>query len=105
TGGGRVPLGGPTGPDARTAAAFQCPDGGVDALDVRVLPFFRLKFPRSVGRLARLCRRQVGMLLLDQLPLRVRRRRRACLLWLWRLRVRRRGRRRPLPDGLTIVCS
>src|SRR6516165_8219389 len=105
SGGVRVALGGQTDPDDRNAAAFQCRNGGVDALDIRVLPLFRLKFPRSVGRLARLCGRQVGMLLLDRLPLRVWRRRWACLLWLWRLRVRRRGRRRFLTDGLTIVVS
>src|SRR5258707_13640453 len=100
-----VTLGGQTDPDDRNAAAFQCRDRGVDALDVRVLPLFRLKFPRSVGRLARLCRRQVGMLLLDRLPLQVRRRRWACLLWLCRRCVRRRGRRSLLTDGLAIVVS
>src|SRR5215831_7655698 len=45
------------------------------------------------------------MLLLDPLPLQVRRRRWACLGRLYRLRVRRRGRRSLLTDGLAIVVS
>src|SRR5262249_22641224 len=46
------------------------------------------------------------MLLLDRLPLQVRRRRWACLVWLCcRLRVRRRGRRCLLTDSLAIVVS
>ncbi len=44
------------------------------------------------------------MLMLDRLPLRVRRRRWACLLRLCR-RVRRRGRRSLFADGLAIVVS
>src|SRR5258707_3232568 len=95
-----VGLGGQTDPDDRTAAAFQCRDRGVDALDVRVLPLFRLKFPRSGGRLARLCRRQVGMLMLDRLPLQVRRRRRACLLRLCRRGALPPGRPGPLAEWL-----
>src|SRR6516164_10238784 len=102
SGGVRVALGGQTDPDDRNAAAFQCRDGGVDSLDVRLLPLFRLKFPRSGGGLARLCRRQT--LLLDRLPLQVRRRGWACLGWLWRRRVRR-WRRSLLPDRLMIVVS
>src|SRR5260370_14835792 len=98
-------LGGQTNPDDRNARALQCRDGGTDALDVSELPLFRLEFPRSVGRLARLCRRQLGMLLLDRLPLQVRRRRWACRGWLYRLRVRRRGRRSRLSDGLALLVS
>src|SRR6516164_3343952 len=56
----RATLGGQANPDDRNAGALQCRDGGVDALDVSELPLFRLEFPRSVGRLARLCQRQVG---------------------------------------------
>src|SRR6516162_9656815 len=98
-------LGGQTNPDDRNAGALQCRDGGVDALDVSELPLFRLEFPRSVVRLARLCRRHLAMLLLDRLPLQIRRRR-----WDWRgrlcrLRVRWRGRRSLLTDGLAIIIS
>src|SRR6516225_9037619 len=96
----RATLGGQANPDDRNAGALQCRDGGVDALDVSELPLFRLEFPRSVGRLARLCGRRVAMLLLD------RRRRR----WDWRgrlyrLRVRWRGRRSLLTDSLAIIVS
>src|SRR6516162_2364275 len=101
----RATLGGQTNPDDRNAGALQCRNGGVDALDVSELPLFRLEFPRSVVRLARLCRRKVGMLLLDWLPLQIRSRR-----WDWRgrlcrLRVRWRGRRSLLTDGLAIIVS
>src|SRR5260370_32136215 len=99
-------LGGQTNPDDRNARALQCRDGGTDALDVSELPLFRLEFPRSVGRLARLCRRHVGMLLLDRLPLQIRRRRWAGWGWLYRLRVRGWRRRRSLlTDGLAIIVS
>src|SRR6516162_11468131 len=54
-------LGRQANPDDRNAGALQCRDGGVDALDVSELPLFRLEFPRSVGRLARLCGRHVAM--------------------------------------------
>src|SRR6516165_377727 len=99
----RATLGGQANPDDRNAGALQCRDGGVDALDVSELPLFRLEFPRSVGRLARLCGRHVAMLLLDRLPLIIRRRR-----WDWRgrlCRLRVRGRRSLLTDGLAIIVS
>src|SRR5215510_4277851 len=98
-------LGGQTNPDDRNAGALQCRDGGVDALDVSELPLFRLEFPRSVVRLARLCRRQVGMLLLDCMPLRIRSRRWDCRGRLYRLRVCWRRRRSLLTDGLAIIVS
>jgi hypothetical protein len=87
------------------AGTLQCRDGRIDALDVSDLPLFRLEFPRSVGRLARLCRRQLGMLLFDRPPLEIRRRRWACRRRLYRLRVRWRRRRSLLTDALTIVVS
>src|SRR5262249_8689388 len=98
-------LGGQTNPDDRNAGALQCRDGGVDALDVSALPLFRLEFPRSVGRLARLFRRHARMLLLDRLPLQIRRRRWDCRGRLYRRRVRWRGRRSLLADGLAIIVS
>src|SRR5215470_15012172 len=101
----RATLGGQTNPDDRNARALQCRDGGVDALDVSELPLFRLELPWSVVRLARLCRRHLAMLLLDRLPLQIRRRRRDWRGRLYRLRVRRRGRRNFLTDGLAIVVS
>ena len=104
-GGVAIALRGQTNPDDRNAAAFQRRDGGGDALDVSLLPLFRPKFPRAVGLLARLCRRQLAMLSLDRLPLQVRRFCRARFGWLFRHRVRRRGRRSFLPDSLAIVVS
>src|SRR6516165_798745 len=101
----RATLGGQTNPDDWNAGALQCRDGGVDALDVSELPLFRLEFPRSVVRLARLCRRQVRMLLLDWLPLQIRRPWRDCRGRLYRLGVRWRRRRSLLTDGLAIVVS
>src|SRR5215471_15178218 len=101
----RATLGGQTNPDDRNAGALQCRDGGVDALDVSELPLFRLEFPRSVVRLARLCRRHVAMLLLDRLPLKIRSRRWDCRGRLCRLRVRWRRRRSLLTDGLAIIVS
>src|SRR5262249_22451571 len=98
-------LGGQTNPDDRNASALQCRDGGVDALDVSELPLFRLELPRSVVRLARLCRRHLAMLLLDRLPLQIRRHRWGCRGRLYRLRVRWRRRRSLLTDGLAIVVS
>src|SRR6266700_4191261 len=98
-------LGGQTNPDDRNAGALQCRDGGVDALNVSELPLFRLEFPRSVVRLARLCRRKVRMLLLDRLPLQIRSRRWDCRGRLYRLRVRWRGWRSLLTDGLAIIVS
>ena len=50
-----------TNPDHRHTGTFECRNGDVDALDVRELPFFRVKFPRAVGRLARLFRRHLRM--------------------------------------------
>src|SRR5262249_53962950 len=61
--------------------------------------------PRSVVRLARLCRRHLAMLLLDRLPLRIRSRRWDCRGRLCRLRVRWRRRRSLLTDGLAIIVS
>src|SRR6516165_10058060 len=98
-------LGGQTNPDDRNAGALQCRDGGVDALDVSELPLFRLEFPRSVVRLARLFWRQVAMLLLDRLPLRIRSRRRDWRGRLYRLRVRWRRWRSLLTDGLAIIVA
>src|SRR5262249_29662002 len=98
-------LGGQANPDDRNAGTLQCRDGRIDALDVSEFPLFRLEFPRSIGRLARLCRRQLGMLLLDWLPLQIRSRRWDCRGRLYRLRVRRGGRRSLLTDGLAIVVS
>src|SRR5215510_14327985 len=98
-------LGGQTNPDDRNANALQCRNGGIDALDVSALPLFRLEFPRSVVRLAPLCRRHLAMLLLDRLPLQIRRRHWDWRGWLYRLRVRRRGRRSLLTDGLAIIVS
>src|SRR5262249_56068642 len=45
------------------------------------------------------------MLLLDRLPLQIRRRRWDCRGRLYRLRVRWRGRRSLFPDGLAIIVS
>src|SRR5215472_16675265 len=101
----RATLGGQTNPDDRNAGALQCRDGGVDALDVSELPLFRLEFPWSVIRLARLCRCLIRMLLLDCLPLLIRSRRWDCRGRLYRLRVRRRGRRSLFTDGLAIIVS
>src|SRR5215470_12132649 len=98
-------LGGQTNPDDRNAGALQCRDSGIDALDVSELPLFRLEFPRSVVRRARLCRRQVGMLLLDRLPLQIRSRRWDRRGRLCRLRIRWRKRRGLLTDGLAIIVS
>src|SRR5262249_16931725 len=98
-------LEGQANPDDWNAGALQCRDGGVDALDVSELPLFRLEFPRSVIRLALLCRRRQAMLLLDRLPLQIRRRRWGCRGRLYRLRVRWRRRRGLLPDGLAIIVS
>ena len=69
-----------TNPDHRHTGAFECRNGGVDALDVRELPLFRVKFPGAVGRLARLFRRHLGMpfYCLGRLLLGVRPHRRAC---------------------------
>src|SRR5262249_56045933 len=72
-------LGGQTNPDDRNANALQCRNGGIDALDVSALPLFRLEFPRSVVRLAPLCRRHLPILLLDPLPLHTHRRPSPCL--------------------------
>src|SRR6516162_11089686 len=101
----RATLGGQANPDDRNAGALQCRDGGVDALDVSELPLFRLEFPRSVGRLARLCGRHVAMLLLDRLPLQIRRRRWEWRGRLYRLRIRWRRWRSLLTDGLAIIVS
>src|SRR5258707_6006461 len=101
----RATLGGQTNPDDRNARALQCCDDGVDALDVSELPLFRLELPWSVVRLPRLCRRRVAMLLLDRLPLQIRRRRWDWRGRLYRLRVRWRGRRSLLTDGLAIIVS
>src|SRR5262249_11978417 len=98
-------LGGQTNPDDRNAGALQCRDRGVDAFDVSEFPLFRLELPRSVVRLARLCRRHVAMLLLDRLPLQIRRRRWDWRRRLYRLRVRWCGTRSLLTDGLAIIVS
>jgi len=58
-----------------------------------------------VVHLASLCRRLLGMLLLGELPLRVRRCRWTCLGWLCGLRGDGRGRRSFFTDRLAIVVS
>ena len=49
-----------TNPDHRNTGAFECRNGGVDALDVGELPLFRVEFPGAVGRLARLFQASCG---------------------------------------------
>src|SRR5262249_56706808 len=50
-----------THPHHRNACALEGGDGRVDAPDVGELPLLRVEFPRSIGCLARLLRRHVGV--------------------------------------------
>src|SRR5262249_9575669 len=50
-----------TDPHHRNACALEGGDGRVDAPDIGELPFLRVEFPRSIGCLARLLGRHVGV--------------------------------------------
>src|SRR5215813_2584425 len=85
-----------TYPHHRNAGALEGGDGRIDAPDIGELPLLRVEFPRSIGCLARLLRRHVGVFGSlgggGRLLLRVGRRGRnwrGCgRAWLCRLRIR-----------------